>query len=696
MRIIIMKRIILILLVLISFNLTNATDVSGPVSGVWMLVGSPYCVIAEIYVPSDSLLVIEPGVQVIFRGRYKFNVMGNALLSAIGTEEDTILFTPAIPDTGWQGIRFLSSSDSSIIAYCHITYAQAYEGPITEAKGAGIYIENCNVTIQNCLIDFCEVNSNYDESGGGGICCNSGSSSLITLNKITNNSSHKHGGGIFVLNSSPIIISNDISGNFTYNRGGGIYSKSSATQIIGNNISGNRCGYSTGFYATPGTGAGIDCNYSNDTIEENTIVNNIADTYSYLTYSKGGGIYCCYSSPVIIANTIVNNMSQSYGGGILCSGCDSIVIEENIINDNHADDEGAGIYLNECECGTLDRNSIADNYSEYGYGGGIFIYDANIDIVENVIARNYSDGGGGIFCENYFNSIELNTIYENSCYLGGMYGGGIMFEFSSPIIMGNLLWDNSAIGYGGAIFFWYCPNPQVVNNTLVNNFANLGSAIACYSGNTIALNSILMNPGGDEIYLADAATLEANYCSIRGGWPGVGNIDTDPLFVDTVNNDFHLQSTIGSYHGGLWLPDPDHSPCIDAGDPASQYGNEPEPNGGRVNMGAYGNTAEASLSNIVVVNQNDPGIPISFKLYPPHPNPFNPSTTISYALPEACEVELIVYDIRGREVRTLVNQQQSPGVHEVTFDGSDLASGIYVYHIEAGEYERVNKMVLLK
>ncbi|HDH57676.1 MAG TPA: T9SS type A sorting domain-containing protein [Bacteroidetes bacterium] len=79
-----------------------------------------------------------------------------------------------------------------------------------------------------------------------------------------------------------------------------------------------------------------------------------------------------------------------------------------------------------------------------------------------------------------------------------------------------------------------------------------------------------------------------------------------------------------------------------------------------------------------------------------YPNPFNPTTTINYALPKACEVKLIVYDIQGCEIRTLVNQWQNPGIHEVTFNGSDLASGIYVYHIEAGEYERVNKMVLLK
>ncbi len=72
-----------------------------------------------------------------------------------------------------------------------------------------------------------------------------------------------------------------------------------------------------------------------------------------------------------------------------------------------------------------------------------------------------------------------------------------------------------------------------------------------------------------------------SYCDIQGGWPGEGNIDADPLFTDIINGDFHLLAG---------------SPCIDAGDPGSEFALEPEPNGGRINMGAYGGTPQASLS----------------------------------------------------------------------------------------------------
>ncbi|NLE56469.1 MAG: hypothetical protein GX617_16145, partial [Lentisphaerae bacterium] len=76
------------------------------------------------------------------------------------------------------------------------------------------------------------------------------------------------------------------------------------------------------------------------------------------------------------------------------------------------------------------------------------------------------------------------------------------------------------------------------------------------------------------------------------------SISVDPLFVDPANGDFHLQSTAGSYHGGLWTADAVDSPCLDAGDPATGVGDEPAPNGQRINLGAYGGTEQASKSHV--------------------------------------------------------------------------------------------------
>ncbi len=89
-------------------------------------------------------------------------------------------------------------------------------------------------------------------------------------------------------------------------------------------------------------------------------------------------------------------------------------------------------------------------------------------------------------------------------------------------------------------------------------------------------------------------------------------------------------------------------------------------------------------------------IPDHYTLYQNYPNPFNPSTTLTIALPEAAKVTLAVYDIMGRQIVELVNGWRDAGIHEVTFDGSDLASGVYVYRLETGEFVSCGKLVLMK
>jgi photosystem II stability/assembly factor-like uncharacterized protein len=85
-----------------------------------------------------------------------------------------------------------------------------------------------------------------------------------------------------------------------------------------------------------------------------------------------------------------------------------------------------------------------------------------------------------------------------------------------------------------------------------------------------------------------------------------------------------------------------------------------------------------------------------YSLLQNYPNPFNPVTIIRYQVAANSNVNLKVYDILGNEVETLVNEKQNPGIYEVTFDGSKLTNGIYFYRIQAGEFNQVKKMILLK
>jgi hypothetical protein len=99
--------------------------------------------------------------------------------------------------------------------------------------------------------------------------------------------------------------------------------------------------------------------------------------------------------------------------------------------------------------------------------------------------------------------------------------------------------------------------------------------------------------------------------------------------------------------------------------------------------------------SIVSVAENTE-IPSEYNLYQNYPNPFNPTTTIKYSVKEAGMVTLTVYDILGKEIRTLVNETKSPGEYTATFDASSLPSGIYIYTIRTGSFNASRKLVLLK
>ena len=102
------------------------------------------------------------------------------------------------------------------------------------------------------------------------------------------------------------------------------------------------------------------------------------------------------------------------------------------------------------------------------------------------------------------------------------------------------------------------------------------------------------------------------------------------------------------------------------------------------------------LNDQPITNVKDHNITADFSLSQNYPNPFNPVTTIRFSLPKKDNVEIKVYDIEGREITTLLNNTMSTGAHEVKFDGSHLASGVYVYRIRTSHFTESKKMILLK
>ncbi len=100
--------------------------------------------------------------------------------------------------------------------------------------------------------------------------------------------------------------------------------------------------------------------------------------------------------------------------------------------------------------------------------------------------------------------------------------------------------------------------------------------------------------------------------------------------------------------------------------------------------------------NATGVGEILPSVPKNFALHQNYPNPFNPTTTIEYSIPSSSHVTFKVYDMLGRKLKTLVDGQQTSGVHEVRFDASNLASGIYIYRLQAGSFTAARKLIVVK
>ncbi len=226
-----------------------------------------------------------------------------------------------------------------------------------------------------------------------------------------------------------------------------------------------------------------------------------------------------------------------------------------------------------------------------------------------VIANNHAESGGGIMCMDGSEAvITNNTIIDNSADYDV---GGIYILDAAAKIANNVIANNSGYYAGGILNWW--GTPSIINNTIVQNRPNamyldetMWLPWGAQAGQPILNNIIWQN----EIYMSDYAPPEEydiRFNDIQGGWSGQGNIDADPLFADPENCDCHLESQAGRWDASTrnWVKDEVTSPCIDTGNPDSDWKTELWPHGKRINMGAYGGTAQASMSSSTVGNIAD-------------------------------------------------------------------------------------------
>jgi len=334
--------------------------------------------------------------------------------------------------------------------------------------------------------------------------------------------------------------------------------------------------------------------------------------------AKGGGVYVDGGSPTISRNTIENNDTRHEGlndrGGGIFTEESNVQIIGNLVRNNVAG-RGAGIAIDTGEI-LIQGNTIQNNIAVGDHAGGLYISAKPVEISHNLILENevgrslgYGWGGGAaVLGEESSATLSYNRFSGNYAPTAG---GGVLIDDGAVAVLDHeLIFNNKSENNGGAGVYvdgaWdeigstaTLTNCSIIYNICTGCLSASGLFVEYYSKTTI-MNSIFWGNAGDDVYADGTSEMTITYTDSEETISGMGNLNKDPLFADSGNNDYHLKSRAGRWDptagGGTggWIADAMHSPCIDMGNPLSGYANEPLPNGGRINMGVYGNTSEAS------------------------------------------------------------------------------------------------------
>lgn len=314
------------------------------------------------------------------------------------------------------------------------------------------------------------------------------------------------------------------------------------------------------------------------------------------------------NNPDVAANTIIDPNGAGRGFSFDSEEDANCVISGLTIRNGYSCGYGASVYF--YHSSPTIRNCIIKNGRAADSGGGFYCDTSNTKIINCTITGNRAAYyGGGISCFGSNPEIIGCTISDNSA---GSEGGGFDLVESSSTVLNCIITNNRATISGG--MNCYSPSKTgehtLINCTLTRNVATgFGGALYCQDGSSAVIkNSILWAneaASGPQAGFDSNSSVSIIYSDVQDGWPWPGyNIDADPCFASFDPNgdpnmwDFHLQSAYGRWDPNTqsWIADSNTSPCIDAGDPNSDWSIEPWPNGKRVNMGLYGATNQASMN----------------------------------------------------------------------------------------------------
>jgi parallel beta-helix repeat protein/predicted outer membrane repeat protein len=580
----IMKKIglFLTLIFLATFSQASTQIGGGNVSGNWSLSGSPYYINGDIQIPKGAALIIQAGVKVEFKGKYKLTVLGQ--LQALGEANSFIEFTADDSIRGWKGIRFdgiQANADSSIIRYCKISYGKANSGNYNDKQGGGLFVR----AFSRLLVENSWFSNNIAAYYGGAIACVYGSSPTFVNNIICNNQANSIGGGIYLFaNSNPTFLNNTIVNNNASSSGGGIYADNSVPQIKNSIVYGNTAKTHQQIYPLSLSSVSytnVDGGYNGmNNINQNPGFQNPSvasgSNYSGLLadWSLTSGSAC-----INAANSDVESIVPDYDiDGNIRMDMDSLdmgaleYIGSTIVCGNvYFNTTWSGYVLVNCdltvnnyvtltiEPGTKIRFAghykfkvngrvvalgtstspitFSAIYPEKGWKGVRFEYTSSSNdssVFEHCIFRDgWAKGsfldanGGGMIIKNTSKVRLFNCVFTNN---RAVLGGGLFVDGCNPVV-NNCLFVNNQAEKGGGLYAKPFNTWQINNHTIANNHASVsGGGLFVYGSNTLLYNSIVYGNTAVSNPQIDPSNTAVQYSCVESGHSGTGNISANPNF----------------------------------------------------------------------------------------------------------------------------------------------------------------------
>ena len=505
--------------------------------------------------------------------------------------------------------------------------------------------------------------------------------------------------------------------------------------------------------STPGSGNSI-CIYSPGGAYNYEVSNNTIDSiYSTTSTTNMAGIYCSYSAPgmnSIHDNTVSNLMKVSGTTGSLFG----------IYNGNNTDTTSTynntvfNLYNNATTGATYGYNnsgSPTDGYENVynntihdlhpnsrGFCTGISVISGSSASIKNVFGNNVynivndsiGDAGGIVASGFTTGNVHSNRVHgissaKNLDDMGTAFGMLVTGASGSTAnVYNNMISEvyapvnNSGLGVIG--LFVVGDTSNISYNTIYIDSSSLGLNTGCYavylSGiNAILKNNIIINkftPSGSGSIVGiykDSATVYSSVSNNNNVYVPTG---ASNYFYSNGSNTYStfatFQTAVSPAETNSFAED---SPFMNVS--THPYNLDMKTNvptlcdGGAmpipgITTDIHGTTRNPSMPDVgadefdIITSIEPSSLPMTYELYQNYPNPFNPATKIKFDIPKAGFVSLKVYDITGREVATLVNRDLEASRYEVEWNGSQFASGVYFLRINAGDFVKIQKMMLIK